>query len=152
MKLINLIFSACLFAPALAFAAVPSGFKFIKNKEITEDNVTFRYMSSDGTIDLPCTAVYDEPDLWDWDVYCGKGTKMLRQFRVHLLIRMYENRQNPRSAMEVLYWVIDRDKTPRAFSSTSSWIQYRNLSDLEVMRFSQGVENDYATLTVEFKP
>ncbi|WII73106.1 hypothetical protein QJS83_04370 [Bdellovibrio sp. 22V] len=136
---------------SISFAA-PVGFKLIGTKELQEDDVTFRYQSSDGTLDLKCTHVFDQPEAHDWDVWCGKGTKWLRQFRVHFLVRQYETRTADRSAFEVLYWVIDRDTPTPKFSSTSSWLQFRNKSNLEVMSFSQGVENDYAYLTVELKP
>ena len=56
-------------------------------------------------------------------------------------------------AFEVLYWVIDRNQpTTRAFSSTSSWIEFKNISELNLLSFSQGVENDYAFLKLDFKP
>lgn len=133
--------------------AAPSGFSLVGTKAIQEDDVTFKYQSADGTFELKCTHVFDEPDLSDWDVWCGKGTKWLRQFRIHFLVRQYESKSANRSAFEVLYWVIDRDQhMSKAFSSTSSWIQFKNLSNLERMSFSQGVENDYAYLTVELKP
>lgn len=145
-------FAALFFLPSFSLAA-PVGFSKVATKAIQEDDVTFKYQSSDGTIELKCTHVFDEPELSDWDVWCGKGTNMLRQFRVHFLVRQYESKSSNRSAFEVLYWVIDRDQhMSKAFSSTSSWIQFKNLSTLEKMSFSQGVENDYAYLTVELKP
>lgn len=129
------------------------GFKFTKAKAITEDNVSFKYVSSDGSIELNCTHYFDKPELSDWDVWCGKGTKMLRQFRVHFLVREYRHQTEEKSAYEILYWVIDRDQNlSKAFSSSSSWIQLLKRSPLERLSFSQGVENDYAYLTVELKP
>ncbi|WP_295899386.1 hypothetical protein [uncultured Bdellovibrio sp.] len=148
----RIILAALFLLPSFSFAA-PAGFSFVNAKEIKEDDVTFTYQSNDGTFELKCTHVFDQPELSDWDVWCGKGTKMLRQFRVHFLVRQYQSKAADRSAFEVLYWVIDRDQhMSKAFSSTSSWIQFRNLSNLEKMSFSQGVENDYAYLTVELKP
>lgn len=142
-----------LFAFSSLCTAAPVGFSKVGNKAIAEEDVVFKYQSNDGTIELQCTHVFDKPELSDWDVWCGKGTKWLRQFRVHFLVRHYENRGAQRSAFEVLYWVIDRNQPmSKAFSSTSSWVQFKNLSTLESMSFSQGVENDYAYLTVELKP
>ncbi|KHD89111.1 MAG: hypothetical protein OM95_04585 [Bdellovibrio sp. ArHS] len=138
--------------PALSFSA-PAGFFLTGTKEITEDMVRFHYLSNDGTLDLKCTHLFDKPDAHDWDVWCGKGTKWLRQFRVHFLVRKYQGKTEPKSAYEVLYWVIDRDQPMnKAFASTSSWIQFNNPSNLERLSFSQGVENDYAYLTVELTP
>lgn len=152
---LSFIFSTAfsLFLPDFSFATPAAGFSAIGTNKIEEDDVIFRYTSNDGTIDLKCAHVFDKPAANDWDVWCGKGTKWLRQFRVHFLVRNYESRSSQRSAFEVLYWVIDKDQpTSKSFSSTSSWIQFKNLSDLERMSFSQGVENDYAYLSVEFKP
>ena len=153
MKTLGSFILTSLISPS-SFAAPLPGFQYIspKAKEITEDDVTFHYMSSDGTFDLKCAHVYDSPEASDWDVWCGKGTKMLRQFRVHFLVRQLENRAAQKSAYEVLYWVIDRNAKKTAFSSTSTWMQFNNLSNLETMSFSQGVENDYAYLTVTLKP
>lgn len=149
LKLFFILFSLI---PQFSFAA-PHGFTLVGTKEIKEDDVTFKYTSNDGSIQLNCTHVYDKPELSDWDVWCGKGTKLLRQFRIHFLVRHYESENKDRSAYQVLYWVIDRDQpTEKKFSSTSSWIQFKNLPTLEKMSFSQGVENDYAYLTVELKP
>lgn len=142
-----------LFAPCFVFAAPPAGFSEIGSREIKEDDVTFKYSSSDGTIELNCTHVFDKPELHDWDVWCGKGTKWLRQFRVHFLVRQYKSPNANQSAFEILYWVIDRNRaTSAAFSSTSSWVQLKNLSSLDTLSFSQGVENDYAFLKLNFTP
>lgn len=150
LKIIFLV----LITPIATWGVPPStDFFKIGKKEIQENDVVFKYSSADGSVELKCTHVFDSPDLNDWDVWCGKGTKMLRQFRVHFLVRQYQSRSAQRSAFEVLYWVTDRNQhITKAFSSTSTWIQFKNLSDLETMSFSQGVENDYAFLKLEFTP
>lgn len=137
----------------VSLAAAPAGFTLAKTKAIDEDNVSFKYVSNDGSIDLNCTHYFDKPELSDWDVWCGKGTKMLRQFRVHFLVREYRHQTEEKSAYEILYWVIDRNQNlSKAFSSTSSWIELQKKAPLQRLSFSQGVENDYAYLTVELKP
>ncbi|MDG0815403.1 hypothetical protein [Bdellovibrio svalbardensis] len=150
-------FKALLIASILTISstslAVPKGFSEIRSKEIQEDDVTFRYMSNDGTFDLKCAHVYDKPGAWDWDVWCGKGTNMLKMFRVHFLVRQYKAKAAEKTGFEILYWVIDRNQpATKAFSSTSTWLQFNSLTDPEVLSFSQGVENDYAYLTLEYKP
>lgn len=141
-----------IFFPLVTWSA-PKGFALKKAQGITEENVTFRYVSNDGEIELACTHYFDEPELSDWDVWCGKGTNMLRRFRVHFLVRQYEHQTQDSSAFEVLYWVIDRDQNiSKAFSSTTSWLQFKNKSKLETLSFSQGVENDYAYLQVDLRP
>lgn len=152
IKLTSLLVLSFLF-PFNSFALPSADFSARGIKQIQEDDVVFTYKSNDGTINLKCAHVYDNPQSFDWDVWCGKGTKSLRQFRVHFLVRKFESRSSQRSAFEVLYWVTDRDRPiTKSFSSTSSWIQFKNAADLEKMSFSQGVENDYAYLTVELKP
>lgn len=140
--------------PSISYASSPrTGFTPVGIKEIQEDEVAFKYSSSDGTIELNCTHVFEAPGLHDWDVVCGKGTKLLKQFRVHFLARQFQSRDGNQSALEVLYWVIDRNHpTMKAYSSTSSWLQFRNISSLDKMSFSQGIENDYAYLQMDFKP
>lgn len=154
MTLLPKITFLILLIPTLGFAAtVPANFSMVGPRAIQEEDVTFKYASADGTIELTCTHFFDKPEYSDWDVWCGKGTKLMRQFRVHFLVRQYQNRSENRSAFEVLYWVIDRNQNmSKAFSSTSTWIQFNNLSALDTMSFSQGVENDYAYLKIDFKP
>lgn len=141
--------------PSSSHAAVKAikGFTSVGVKNIQEENVRFHYSNSDGSIELNCTHYLDDPELKDWDVWCGKGTKMLKHFRVHFLVNQYENRKADRSAFEILYWVIDRQQIQSsAFDSSSSWIQFKNLTDLELLSFSQGIENDYAFLKIDLKP
>lgn len=155
MKTLKLLFAAILFViPALSFAApVPKGFSKIGTKAIQEDDVKFTYMSNDGEIRLSCAHVYDRPDAWDWDVWCGKGTNMLRIFRVHFLAQQFYSSKADKSAIEILYWVTDRDQVPtKMFSSTTTWLQFKGKVLPEKLEFSQGVENDYAYLTLEFTP
>ncbi|HEX7672726.1 MAG TPA: hypothetical protein VF412_01075 [Bdellovibrio sp.] len=135
------------------FASVPKGFSQVRVMDIKEDDVTFNYMSNDGTIDLKCAHVYDKPDAWDWDVWCGKGTNMLRMFRVHFLLRQYVSKTANKTAYEVLYWVTDRDAdTTKMFSSATNWLQFNGMTTPDMLSFSQSVENDYASLTLQFHP
>lgn len=154
MKTLQALLLSLFLLPSLALASnkAPQGFTPITMQGIQEDDVVFRYWSNDGTLELKCAHVFDKPDAHDWDVWCGKGTKWLRQFRVHFLVRQYGNSTTQKSAFEILYWVIDRDSKQPKFSSTSSWLIFDNPSKLNTMNFHLGVENDYAYLTVEFKP
>ncbi len=142
-----------LFMTSTSFAAVKAS-KEIKAKEVAESEVTFSYASADGEFTLKCTHYLDKPETHDFDVWCGKGTPYLRTFRVHFLLRQHDKPEQGKSAFEVLYWVIDRDQrdASRKFSSGNTWISFRNPSDVERMNFSQGVENDYAYLSVDYRP
>jgi hypothetical protein len=118
-----------------------------------EEEVKFSYASADGEFKLKCTHYLDNPETHDFDVWCGKGTPYLRTFRIHFMVRQHDKPEQGKSAFEVLYWVIDRNQEPsRKFSSGNAWISFKNPSDLERMSFDQGVENDYAYLSVEYKP
>lgn len=148
----NILLTFILLMPLLGNSQ-PLGLQQVKTFEIQEDDVTFSYSSSDGAIQLKCAHVFDKPDANDWDVWCGKGTNMLRMFRIHFLARKYKSQTTDRSAYEVLYWVNDRDQHfSKAYSSASSWVHFKNDSHLDLMSFSVGVENDYAYLTIEYKP
>lgn len=144
MKLQHILWGLFFLNPTLSSAKVMS-------TEVAESEITFSYASTDGEFNLKCTHYLHDPALHDFDVWCGKGTRHMRTFRVHFLSRQHE-RADGGSALEVLYWVIDRDTTPRKFSSGSTWINFRSASDLERLTFSQGVENDYANLSVEYRP
>ncbi|WP_413292649.1 hypothetical protein ACLSU7_14585 [Bdellovibrio sp. HCB185ZH] len=141
-----------LLVSAASFAAPRPGFKLIGPKAVTEDNVKFRWMSNDGEIILNCSHVYDRPDAWDWDVWCGKGTKMFREFRVHFLVQEYNHPKLEKKAFQVLYWVTDRNSEPRKFDSMSQWLQFNGKPDVEYFSFSVGVENDYGILELDYRP
>lgn len=153
MKTLKNVLLALICLLPLAGNTQPQDMKLVKPLEMKEDDVTFSYSSSDGTIQLKCAHVFDKPEAHDWDVWCGKGTNMLRMFRIHFLARKYKSQTTERSAYEVLYWVNDRDQHfSKAYSSASSWVHFKNDTHLDSMSFSVGVENDYAYLTIEFKP
>lgn len=144
----------------VVFGAIPWGsearvsgdFYLERAVKLPSETMTFNYMSNDGTLQLACSHAITDPALGDWDVWCGKGTPWFRQFRVHFLVRLYKSSHQQRSAYEILYWVIDRQQPlTKAFASMSSWIQFKNISDLDKLVVSQGVENDYAYLTLELK-
>lgn len=138
-----LVFSNLCEAQALAAANL---------SPVTEDDVTFSYASNDGEINLSCAHVYDNPKTSDWDVWCGKGTNMLKIFRVHFLLREYKAKTSEKMALQVLYLVNDRNKPlGKGFSSSTQWMEFAEKTSPEKLIFSLGVENDYATLKLEYK-
>ena len=152
MKTLSAFFPLIFFSAATW--AIPKDFSpAIKTSAIKESDVSFSYDSADGGVHLSCVHFYANPEAWDWDVWCGKGTGTLRTFRVHFLLRPYKSKVGEKSAFEVLYWVIDRDQaTNKAFSSTTQWLQFNTLTQPETLSFSQGIENDYASLTLKYAP
>lgn len=104
-----------------------------------------QYKSNDGEIILNCDFWQIDDSRPNWEVYCGKGTQLKKEFLIHFAIRI----QNKN--IEIQYWLTDRqiqDK-PR-FQSANSWIE---ISDRpQKIRLSLGVENDYASLYLDAKP
>ena len=77
---------------------------------------------------------------------------MLRVYRVHLLVRQYSKDTTNKKDLEILYWVTDRNQATPKFNSTSQWIQLNGQADLDFFTMSVGVENDYGTIDVTYKP
>src|SRR5690606_38290572 len=73
---------------------------------IVSEQMSFQYMSNDGSVILDCSHARIR-DLPDWEVVCGKGTPMVKEFVAHFIAR--EMPQGPqRTSFEVLYWVTER--------------------------------------------
>lgn len=153
MKTFKLLFAmSLLMISSVSLAAPRPGFKAIGPKEIKEDDVTFTWRSNDGSFTYKCAHVYDKPDAWDWDVWCGKGTNMFRIYRIHFLVQQFEKPSQDKKAYEILYWVTDRNQAVPKFSSTSQWFQLSGKADLDFFSMDVGVENDYGILEITYKP
>jgi hypothetical protein len=109
----------------------------------------FDYDSVDGEIHLGCEQTPLANDSWDWRVVCGKGTPIERNFGVHLMVRKHTRAVEPKMAIEILYYVTDRQvpNSPR-FTSQANWLNFKDETDFQSVKLSQSVENDYAYLTV----
>ncbi len=137
--------------PLLLFGVTSPVNKKQQRIEIVEPQLQFTYHSTDGEIQLNCTHYKELDKLNDWMVWCGKGTPLFRQFKVHLLIQRHASAVLAKTGLEVLYWVIDRDQpSTQAFQSSSQWFEFDSVTSLKKMKLRQGVENDYAQLAVEF--
>jgi hypothetical protein len=145
MKCVLILLLACL--PQLSFAATAKGF----SPEELLEKIDFHYSSSDGDFQLDCKHWIGNT-AGDFDVICGKGTRTVKQYLVHLVIRPIAKATE--TSFEVLYWVTDRSKkSPVApFSSVSQIITVDTKSQLKKLRMSQGIENDYAMLDLTFAP
>lgn len=120
---------------------------------VTEEQLQFSWSSADGTINLSCNHWQPDPTRPDWEVICGKGTKIVKQYMVHLLIRKYEHRQLNTTAFEVMYWITDRQTDFKdMFKSINQWIELPVATPLNRLSMSQGIENDYALLKVHYSP
>lgn len=112
-------------------------------------SMTFRYEPMEGE-SSPCTFEQIR-DLPDWAVTCSTGYGKKR-FAAHVIVR-----ENPRpndTGLEILYWVTDRgdtDSTPPKFHSTSALFRLAGNASLSEFTLSQGVENDFAMLTLGWK-
>lgn len=123
----------------------------IPSKELLE-KIEFHYSSSDGSFELDCKHWIGNINAGDFDVVCGKGTKWMRFYSVHLLIR--EMPAVDTTTFEILYWVTDRSAkgpTP-SFSSHSQLFSIDKNAKIRELRLSQGLENDYAQMSLRYKP
>lgn len=117
----------------------------------TPDQLAFRYQSADGEFELSCKHYVHDAGAHDFRVICGAGTIHERSYLAHVLIRGYVRQEKPRSALEILYWVTDRQAPDsQRFSSTSQWLEFSESADVHRIRMSQSVENDYAALIMDY--
>jgi hypothetical protein len=127
MKIISLIFALTAFAQP-------------------EPNLRFQYVPNEGGEILQCTHKRIR-DLPDWEVNCGS-----KQFVAHVILRHYHRKDH--SSMELLYWVTARSedkRKPPLFHSTTAWIHLKERGEAARISLSQGVENDYASLVMEWR-
>jgi hypothetical protein len=116
------------------------------------EKIEFHYSSSDGGFELDCKHWIGNFNAGDFSVACGKGTKWIRFYSVHLLIRQIPAPTS--TSFEILYWVTDRNakgSTP-AFSSHSQLVTIDKNAKIKEFRMSQGIENDYAQMSLHYRP
>ncbi len=110
-----------------------------------DDNMRFRYQPTELAA-THCTHKRIR-DLPDWQVRCGE-----KEFVAHVIIREYRREEEPRVSYEILYWVTDRNGPTTRFHSGTSWIRLKKPTSLDSLTLSQGVENDYASLELDWSP
>jgi hypothetical protein len=110
-----------------------------------DTNMRFRYQPAEAEA-VSCTHKRIR-DLPDWEIRCGE-----KQFVAHVVIREYQRQEEPRTSVEILYWVTDRNSPQPKFHSGSNWIRLKKASSLDSLQLSQGVENDYASLELDWTP
>ncbi|RZA09831.1 MAG: hypothetical protein EOP11_00315 [Proteobacteria bacterium] len=129
----------CFLAFALgAFAAAPSA--------DAAPLIKFQYVPNEGGEILDCE---HKPirDLPDYDVQCGPK----KRFTAHVIVR--ELNGGPETKFEILYWVTEpgeTDRAPRKFHGNTTWIKLKEKSGLASLWIAQAVENDYASLTLDW--
>ena len=126
-----------LFLPMLSLAA-------------PEPKLEFSYEPVEGEAPSVCSHERIR-DLPDWDVSCNTpyGAK---KFSAHVIVREYP--RNNSTGIEILYWVTEPGDAPNAvrkFHSTSGFFHLKGATELEGFSLSQGVENDFAQLTLRFR-
>ena len=104
--------------------------------------------------ELPASACEHEQirDLPDWKVIC-KTPYETKEFVAHVIVRESQRKEEPQTFLEILYWVTERrPKQAPLFHSGTSMIRLKKGSSIESMRLSQSVENDYASLVMDWWP
>ncbi|MBI3505041.1 MAG: hypothetical protein HY059_09385 [Proteobacteria bacterium] len=109
----------------------------------------FRYVPNEGDFGLDCTHERIQ-DLPDWRVSCGPNAE--KKFSVHLIVRTFPG-AGTKSTLEIMYWVTESSvgTKPPVFHANTSWLRFKSGGELESLSMHQGVENDYASLTIELK-
>jgi hypothetical protein len=116
------------------------------------DKIEFHYQTTEGDFELECKHWIGNLSSGDFSIVCGKGTKQMRRYSAHLVIRTVP--KGSVTSFEILYWVTDRNaKTPvPAFSSHSQIFTVDGNSRIRQFQMSQGLENDYAQMILRYKP
>lgn len=89
-------------------------------------------------------------DLPDWRVYCDTpyGKKV---FTAHVIVREVPRKES--TSLEMLYWVTEpgvSEKASSQFHSTTALIRLKGSTSLTSFSVSQGVENDFASLLLDW--
>jgi hypothetical protein len=111
-----------------------------------EPLLKFQYVPNEGTDIRDCEHKQIR-DLPDYDVQCGTD----KRFTAHVVVR--ELQGGPQTKFEILYWVTapgDTERAPRKFHGTSAWIRLKDKSGLASFSLAQAIENDYASLTLDW--
>jgi len=140
--LVVIVFSAT-FAPAKTPAIVA--------KDLL-DKIEFYYQNSDGTIELECKHWIGNFYSGDFEVACGKGTQLFKQYAAHVVVRSFS--RGDQTTFEILYWITDKNVkgSVPSFSSHSQLFTVDRGTKIREFQMSQGIENDYAQLVLKYKP
>jgi hypothetical protein len=115
-----------------------------------EPDFRFQYVPNEGEVATPCEHKRIR-DLPDWEVNCdGPGVK--KRFVAHVIFR--ETQRESSSSLEILYWVTQRDLNPSVppkFHSTTARMHFKGNAAPMMMTFEQGVENDMASLQLNWR-
>ena len=115
--------------------------------EAASPKMIFRYEPFEG--EGPSQCVHEQiQDLPDWRVTCDTpyGKK---KFTAHVVLRELPRKEL--TGLEILYWVTEPGEKPNAppkFHSTSALFTLKGNTSLDHFSLSQGVENDFASLTL----
>lgn len=123
----------------------------LKAYAVDTREISFQYLSNDGTITLACVHSRIR-DLPDWQVVCGKGTPLQKTYSVHFITKQYFRPTQPAMLVEYLYGVTDWNSINPIYSSTSFWMRIKDKTSIHGTRIFQGIENDDADLVVDYSP
>lgn len=127
--MLSLLFAAWMAAPALAS---------------TDQQMRFRYVPNEGAEAAACTHQRIR-DLPDWDVRCQTEGGP-RRFTAHVVVEA----RGP-TLTEVLYWVTSSEQNRPRFQGTTFLFRTKDKTHATGIVMAQSVENDYASLQLEWK-
>jgi hypothetical protein len=114
---------------------------------MAKPSMFFQYVPNDGPEFTQCE--YGQiRDLPDYEVTCGE-----KKFTAHVIVRQMQGGLG--TAFEVLYWVTEPAAPPAKgprFNATSTWLRIKDKSSISSLSLSQAVENDYASLMMDWRP
>lgn len=112
--------------------------------------MSFSYEPSESE---PSSCTHEQiRDLPDWQVICFTPSGK-KEFVAHVVVKESQRDEEPKTTLEILYWVTQRrENTSPLFHSGTSMMRLNKSSSIESMRLSQSVENDYASLVMDWKP
>ena len=119
--------------------------------DFDEDQIEFTYQSVDGEIKLKCDHFRDTDKLLDWNVWCGKGTKLFKKYKAHLNIQKIRNSVLDLTEYTLMFEVVDRNKSlDKAFYSSVQTISLQGKAPLRYLKLHQRIENDYSELILNW--
>ncbi len=118
---------------------------------VESKNLSFQYIPNEYGAIMDC--VHSKiRDLPDWEVICGKGTPQQKKYSVHFVTKEYQRAVQPVTTFEYLYWVTEWEFVKPVYSSNSFWLRLKEKSSIHGIRLYQGVENDVASLVLDYTP
>lgn len=124
------------------------------SRAVKSQRLKFRYEQFEGPAAYDCRQTLADELSQDWNVEClDELGAVKKRYRVHLWLTEYRRETEPRTSLELLYWVTDQSVPAESNGTgTTVWFHLKNQADLALIQVSQSVEKDTAGLYLEMVP